>query len=448
MSSDVTRFATSIAVQLGWTAAPTSPDGHPLWETDTHLLDVLAQASEAALLTTPGGIEFIVAPRADAEVYRYLVGPLRPTDLPANAVAALAEWEPSSVLVSAAATPDHAADRLRFFLSYWEKLLTRTRAALEPGEAELLDHAFTSFTEAISASLPGSWTSQPLDLTSAAHQRLVHSLWSAGPEPGRRIAASAARAALLSGPRHRVLIVQDTGPYQGIVAAALRPPRPRIAPDSLIPGPDLLALPNDATEAARTIEADLLPSWDRAVFSARTGVLVHALVELRQALDSWDAVSDSYNTSRIPDAGAVLRDARAWDAVQVCLTHAPAVLNGIASVTTGADHLAGPLSRDLRTLDHVREDLRGATRIKRHWAQLIQQATAAEQPFLVEDRNADMWHHAAQLGERGDAVVRVARHVTHRIGSPPPTPKTPAPGPSSTQAPTAPTVPTPVRRSR
>jgi len=450
MDSDLTRFATALAGQLGWTATPVRPDGHALWGFGTRLHEALEQASDAALLTTPGGVEFIVVPRADPDAHRYLVGPLRPTDLPANTIAAMQEREPSVVLLNGAATPEHAADRFRMFLSGWEDHVTRARAALEPAEAARLDEVFASYAETVAATLPGDWSATVLDLGSYAHQRLFPTVWATGSDSGRKAAASAARAALLTGPRHRVLIVQDAGPYRDTTAVTFLPSRLRITPDSPIPGPAPLTLTADPEATARSIHSHLLPAWEQGVFSARTGVLAHATVELRQALDSWDAVGDTYYAAHDPGAGAVLRDARAWKAVETYLTHATATLNGIAAVTTGADHLAGPVSSDLRVLEHVREYLRNATRLRREWDKRIRQAPAAEQPLLVEERNAEMWPHAVNLAASGEAMIRAARHVTDRIGAPPPSAKTSAPHPASAPAPTqAPVlIVGPTRRSR
>ncbi|MDX2965633.1 hypothetical protein [Streptomyces acidiscabies] len=441
LSSDLIRFATALAGQLGWTATPTQPHGHPLWGFGTRLHEALDQASEAALLTTPGGTEFIIAPRTDPDAYRYLVGPLRPTDLPANTTAAIQEREPTVVLLNAAATPEHAADRFSMFLSGWEDHLTRARAALEPVEAARLDDVFTAYAGTVAATLPGDWTATVLDLDSRAHQRLFPTLWATGPDTGRKAFATAARAALLTGPRHRVLLVQDAGPHRDTTAVTFLPARLRITPDSPVPGPAALSLTADAAASAQSIRSLLLPAWDRAVFSARTGVLAHATAELRQAIDSWDAVGDTYHAAHDPGAGAVIRDARAWTAVQTYLTHAPATLNAITAVTTGADRLAGPVSRDLRTLDHLRETLRNAGRLRREWDARIRQAPAAEQPLLVEERNAEMWSHAVDLAATGEAMIGAARHVTGRIGTPPPPP---AKAPASLTAPTPPPAPAPV----
>ncbi|MFM9613490.1 hypothetical protein [Streptomyces niveiscabiei] len=449
MDSDLTRFATALAAELGWTAMPVRPAGHPLWGFGTNLHRALEQAPEAALLITPGGTEFIVAPRTDPDAHRYLVGPLRPTDLPANTTAAIQEREPRIVLLNAAATPEHAAARFNMLLSGWEDHLTRARAALEPAEAARLDDVFAAYAGTVATTLPGDWTTTVLDLNSRAHQRLFPTLWADGPDTSRRAAATAARAALLTGPRHRVLLVQDAGPHRDTTAVTFLPARLRLTPDSPVPGPAPLSLTADAAASAQSIRSLLLPAWDRGVFSARTGILAHATAELRQALDSWDAVCDTYHAAHDPGAGAVIRDARAWSAVQTYLTHAPATLSGIVAVTTQADYLAGPISRDLRTLDHLRESLRNAGRLRRTWDARIRQAPAEEQPLLVEERNAEMWSHADALAAPGEAMIRAARHVTTRIGTPPPPPaKAPAPRPAPAPAP-APAVTTgSTRRSR
>nr|WP_162947582.1 hypothetical protein [Streptomyces acidiscabies] len=258
MASDLTRFATALAAELGWTATPARPEGHTLWGFGTRLHEALDKASEAALLTTPGGTEFVIVPRTDPDAHRYLVGPLRPTDLPDNTAAAIRE--PTVVLLNTASTPEHAAGRFSMFLSGWEDHLVRARAALEPSEAARLDHAFTAYAGTVTATLPGAWTTTSLNLDSFAHWRLFHTLWSTGSDTGRKVSASAARAALLTGPRHRVLLVQDAGPYRDTTAFTFLPARLHLTPDSPVPGPAPLPVTADANASAQSIRSLLLPA--------------------------------------------------------------------------------------------------------------------------------------------------------------------------------------------
>jgi hypothetical protein len=431
MPSDLSAFVSALTERLpGWTATVIDPDQHDrlgasLWEEDSDLREAFAAANEAAVLTTPAGTRLIAVDGPHDDGTHFLVGALRPDGLPENARAAMRASIPRALTVNGS-NPVFASARIRIMFAHLDQHFALVRAATVPEEAARRDRAFADYTARIAAALPAGWEATPLDLHSQ-DWTIVHGLlWSTGGDVGPQLVHRASRAALLHGPHDRQLaVVQDAGPSAAVIAGALIPSALNDGATDSAPGPALVHLTQKPEAAAAQLRERLLPAYERGIWSARIGILAHATIEIRQALDSWDAVSDSYaDPSGIPEdeawgEGQALRDARAWSGVQVYLQHAPAVLEGIASVTSGADHLVGRLSTDLRAMEGVARHLSAAAGIHQDWQARARTAPLKELPFLADERNAEIWHHATELETGGDAMLRVARQVTDRIGAPP-----------------------------
>ncbi|WP_405466731.1 hypothetical protein OG783_29005 [Streptomyces jietaisiensis] len=446
MPSDLSLFTAALTEHLpGWTATVIDPDQHDrladsLWEKDADLREAFAAANDAALLTTPAGTRLLAVdgPRDDGTTF--LVGALSPDALPRNARASLNASVPRAFTVNGS-NPVLGAARVRIMFSHLDEHFALVEAALKPEEAARRDRAFTDYTQSLAAALPTGWKTAPLDLHSQ-DWTIVHGLlWSSGHTVGPQLIRSAARAALLHDPHDRWLtVVQDAGPTATLTAGALIPSDMNAGATDMAPGPALVRLTQNAEAAASQLRERLLPAYERGVWSARIGHLAHATIEIRQAMDSWDAVSDSYaDPSGMPEdqawgEGQALRDTRAWNGVQLYLEHAPAVLEGIASVTSGAEYLTGGLSSDLRAMEGVARHLSAVVAIHQEWQTRLSTAPTKELPFLADERNAEIWHHATELEGAGDAMLRVARRVTDRIGAPPDPPggavaRRPAPTP-------------------
>ncbi|MBA5224579.1 hypothetical protein [Streptomyces griseoaurantiacus] len=446
MPSDLSLFTAALTEHLpGWTATIIDPDQHDrladaIWEKDVDLREAFTAANEAAVLTTPADTRLLAVdgPRDDGTTF--LVGALSPDAFPRNARASLNASIPRAFAVNGS-NPVLGAARIRIMFSHLDEHFALVAAAIEPEEAARRDGAFTEYTQSLAAALPTGWQATPLDLHSQ-DWTIVHGLlWSSGHAVGPQLIRSAARAALLHGPDDRWLtVVQDVGPSAALTAGALIPSDLNAGATDMAPGPALLPLARNAEAAASQLRERLLPAYERGVWSARIGHLDHATVEIRQALHSWDAVSDSYaDPSGMPEGeewgeGQALRDTRAWNGVQVYLQHAPAVLEGIASVTSGTEYLTGGLSTDLRAMESVARHLSAVVAIHQEWQTRFSTAPAKELPFLADERNAEIWHHATELEAAGDAMLRVARKVTDRIGAPPDPPggavaRRPAPTP-------------------
>ncbi|GAQ58949.1 hypothetical protein [Streptomyces acidiscabies] len=446
-------FITSLADKLDWTATTlTAPRQGDLAQQipDSLLRDSLRRATAASLLTTPTGIR-LLAVSLPAEGL-YVVGPLLPDGFPPDEIAAHDPWTPRALTISTT-EPDFTTD-IRFLAERWAKHLALVQAMHDPQEALRRDHSFTSYSDTVADALPGSWESSRLPLDSVAWAELRNRLWDSEPRTGQALTREAARVTLLSDAHHNLVLIQDSGPYQRVTAAAVLPTDPYVAPDALVPGPAFLALPLDAHEAADEITTGFLPALTRAVWAARVTLLAHATAELHQTLHSWNAVSATYTDSlggdEQYDAATRQRDRRAMDAVDVYLTHAPTVLNGIESAATGADRLTGPIRDDLRELDALRHHLTGTARIRQAVDNALHHAPPEELPLLLKERGYESWSHAVGLAMHGDAMLRAARRVTSRVGTPQPPPEElPARRPTPTPVPPAPRAAvSPSRRGR
>ncbi|MBP5935416.1 hypothetical protein [Streptomyces acidiscabies] len=420
-SSDLYLFATTLAEHLGWTATlvpGTQRIG--LKASNPPLSDA---EIPAALLTMPDGTQFIAT--AAAEPGAYSIVPRLPDDLPAEAVFEASPHKPATVLVVLADQLPRTAGLVEHFAREWEDHLFLLR---NPGEAVRRGQAFTAYTGSIAEVLPGDWATAPVPLRPFDRDLLGDRLWTSGSDDATALSRRAARASLLSGPDHDVVLLQEAGSRALIIAATLLPTTPFISQSDAIPGPGPLVLPSDPHEAADRIYHTLLPVWTRNVWDARISLLAHATVELHHTAASWQVVSPTYAGHPLAEAARgtamSLRDVRAQDAVDVYLAHAPALLDGITAVTTPTDHLAGPLRGVLYELDYVRQHLTGITRIRQALSE-IQEAPATAQSFLTLEHAQDAWHHAMGLATAGDTMIRAARHVAPRIGTPPPPPPTP-----------------------
>jgi len=430
-SSDLSLFTASLAESLGWTASPV-PDAERtgLRASNPALAD---EGIPAALLTMPDGTQLIATPSAAPGAYLFV--PRLPDDVPAGAVFKPGLHTPALLLTVSGGRP-RTAGLVEQFGREWEDHFSFLR---NPGEAARREQAFTAYTAGIADALPGNWATAPVPLNRLGRELLEDRLWTSGLDTAMALSRRAARAALLTGPDHDVVLLQEAGSRALTVAATLLPVTPIITQDDPVPGPGPLVLPSDPHQAADKIHRTLLPAWTRTDWDARASLLAHATVELHHTATSWQIVSPTYAGNPLAEAARPtamsLRDARAQDAVDVYLAHAPALLDGITAVTTPTDHLAGPLRGALHELEYVRQHLAHITRIRQALSE-VHEAPAAAQPQLALEHTQDAWHHAMGLATAGDTMLRAARHVAPRIGTPPPPPpapvtaRKPAPGPT------------------
>ncbi|MHC5907746.1 hypothetical protein ACVNF4_28220, partial [Streptomyces sp. S6] len=421
-SSDLYLFTAALAESLGWTASPVPDAERPSLRTSD---PVLADATvPAALLTMPDGTQLIATPSLASGTY--ILVPRLPGDLPAEAVLEPGPHTPAPLFTVLVDQLPHNAHLVEQYGRAWEDHLFFLR---NPGEAARREQVFTAYTAGIADALPGDWATDPVPLNWLERELLAGILWTSGPDDATALGNRAVRAARLTGPGHDVAVLQEAGSQALTVAVAVLPTTPFISQDDPIPGPGPLVLPSDPHQAADKIHRTLLPARTRNVWDARVSLLAHATVELQHTATSWQAVSSTYTGHPLAEAARgtamSLRDARAQDAVDVYLAHAPALLDGITAVTTSTDHLAGPLRGGSLELDYVRQHLAHITRIRRALSE-IHTAPAAAQPQLALEHAQDAWHHAMGLATTGDAMIRAARHVAPRIGTPPPPPPAPA----------------------
>jgi hypothetical protein len=214
-------------------------------------------------------------------------------------------------------------------------------------------------------------------------------------------------AALLIGPDHDRLMVLARPLRPGrFLVAALAPPGVSGALH-LHHAPHGIAVPGDPARAAAAIERRLLPRYRQAVDTVRGPALDEAQLLAQEALDSWDAVSDSLcDEHGVPfdedayGARQVQRDAEAWRPFETFLFHGPQAIQDAQAALTSLTLPAATANRWSRQLRELGSALAEGTRIRDDWncylADILEYRTDPGRwrafNSALETRNAEAWH--------------------------------------------------------
>jgi hypothetical protein len=236
-----------------------------------------------------------------------------------------------------------------------------------------------------------------------------------------------------------------------------------------------IAVSGDPVRAAADVDRRLLPRYRQAVEAVRVPALGEAHRLAQQALDDWDAVSDSLcDAAGIPlDEDAygvrqVRRDAEAWEPFETFLFHGPAAIGHAEAALTALPLPASTAARWEYRLRSLAAALAEGTSIRDEWesrlAAVLDQQVGPDRWVTfnegLAERNAEGWYavtvfmdHAPVLQAIADAeqeraelaAVRVAaaraRSTTNGAAPRPGTRLPPAPDAPSTTAAPAPAAP-------
>jgi hypothetical protein len=325
-----------------------------------------------------------------------------------------------------------------------------------------------AFSDALARRLPGSWSAVTEDYFaySPAHADVMDRLWDNGHAEWALNDFVHHEAALLDSPGNENFVVLARPLHSGqFLVAALAPPGVdgTLRTDHV---PHGIAVPSDPARAAADIERRLLPRYRQAVEAVRAPAMREAYVRALDALDDWNAVSDSFcDEQGFPldeDAYGIRqaqRDAEAWLPFETFLFHGPAAIEqaktNLAALTPPPGH-AKRWSQDLRALTGA---LAEGIRIRDEWeSRLVTVLDHRDDPDrwlafkeAIDARNADGWSaviafmdhgpvlHAIEEAARLRASAGTARVAAARARS---TSTVPAPRPGSRlPAPEAPPPP-------
>jgi hypothetical protein len=334
-----------------------------------------------------------------------------------------------------------------------------------------------AFSEALAYRLPGPWNAvaKAHFAYSPAYVDVIDRLWDNGPVERTLQRFAPDRAALLNGPSGERLVVLAAPRPGRFLVAALAPPGidGSLRADHT---PRDIAVPGDPVRAAADVDRRLLPRYRQAVEAVRVPALGEAHRLAQQALDDWDAVSDSLcDAAGIPldedayGARQVRRDAEAWEPFETFLFHGPAAIGHAKAALTTLPLPASTAARWEYRLRSLAAALTEGTSIRDEWesrlAAVLDQQVGPDRWVAfnegLAERNAEGWYavtifmdHAPVLQAIADAeqehaelaAVRVAaaRARSTTTGAAP-RPGTrlpqPAPGPRSTTADPAPAPP-------
>jgi hypothetical protein len=214
-------------------------------------------------------------------------------------------------------------------------------------------------------------------------------------------------AALLIGPDHERLMVLARPLRPGrFLVAALAPPGVSGALH-LHHAPRGIAVPGDPARAEAAIERRLLPRYRQAVETVRGPALEEAHLLAQEALDSWDAISDSLcDEHGVPlDEDAygvrqVQRDAEAWGPFETFLALGPAAIHDAHTALTALTLPASTRDRWSHQLRELGDALAEGTRIRDEWnsclADLLEYRSDPRRRHVFDraraTRNAEAWH--------------------------------------------------------
>jgi hypothetical protein len=417
-------FADALAHHMGWPVSAVHPPVQPvtpsmLWNAPTALREALTGTSTAqtVVLTSPAGVDLVAVP-TPGQKDRVTVALLYPRDMPLSGRNALQTNAPLPV---DAHSTRQGFERFRIIYGTFDRRFAQVKAAFAPDAHRASADRFADYSAELARRLPGTWTVQPLYPRNRGDRRIIErQLWSADPGDGFFLAERSLRAAQLRRGEDQLLLLQDAGPGQGLGIVPLLPRSLPVSP-AQTPAPPRTGLPDSAKLAAALVTEQILPALGRARWVTTIGLLDHALVELRQAEDAWDAVSDAHgDKDGYPfdkdafAAGTVMRDRRAFNALLVFLDHAPGVIAGIHThaspdqVTKGLPVLTG-LARQL---------MEGNKLLDEYIALSTGVGREAEAELEVE-RNGDAWHITRNLAGLGPHMLDAARQVTSHIGPTP-----------------------------
>ncbi|MFC4035149.1 hypothetical protein ACFO3J_27295 [Streptomyces polygonati] len=325
-----------------------------------------------------------------------------------------------------------------------------------------------TFSDALALRLPGSWNAAVKDhfAYSPAYAYVMDRLWDHGHAQWGLQDFVTDEATLLDSSGTELLVVLPRPHHRTqFLVAALAPP----GIDGVLRSgnaPHGIAVSADPVRAAADVERRLLPRYRHAVEAVRIPALREAHRLAQQALDDWDAVSDSLcDQQGIPldeDAYGVRqtqRDAEAWQPFETFLFHGSAAIDHATAVLPALSLPASTLDRWSYQLHSLADALAEGIRIRDNWEPRL--VAKIEQPLgpdrwiafndTLDERNAEGWHamtlfidhaqvlHAIADAERERAEPAAARVAAARARS---TTTAPAPRPGSRlPAPEAPPPP-------
>ncbi|MFI0722633.1 hypothetical protein [Streptomyces sp. NPDC021224] len=298
-----------------------------------------------------------------------------------------------------------------------------------------------AFSEALAYRLPGPWNAvaKAHFAYSPAYVDVIDRLWDNGPVERALQRFTPDRAALLNGPSGERLVVLAAPQRPGrFLVAALAPPGidGSLRADHT---PRDIAVSGDPVRAAADVDRRLLPRYRQAVEAVRIPALGEAHRLAQQALDDWDAVSDSLcDAAGIPldedayGARQVRRDAEAWVPFQTFLFHGPAAIGHAKAALTALPLPASTAARWEYRLRSLAAALAEGTSIRDEWesrlAAVLDQQVGPDRWIafnegLVE-RNAEGWYavtvfmdHAPVLQAIADAEQEHAELAAVRVAA-------------------------------
>jgi hypothetical protein len=265
-----------------------------------------------------------------------------------------------------------------------------------------------AFSDALALRLAGHWSAAaiaPFDYGPASAD-VKDRLWDHGHVEWALQDFIQEEAAVLDGPAKENFVVIPRPLRRGkFLVAALAPPgidgtlRAEHAPHGI-------AVSDDPARAAAAVQRRLLPRYRHAVETVRAPALRQARLLAQQALDDWDAVSDSYcDDQGFPlddDAYATRqaqRDQDAWDAFETFLFHGPAALEEAQATLDALGPLPPDADRWAYRLRALKEALAEGIGIRNAWEpHLLARVARHDDPDRqrafndgLDARNAEGW---------------------------------------------------------
>ncbi|MGY4968340.1 hypothetical protein ACWGCC_03795 [Streptomyces nigrescens] len=303
--------------------------------------------------------------------------------------------------------------------------------------------------ERIAYKLPGAWAVRvDVYCVPVWQTDLLDWLWSKGELPEVLAGEQLQYGAVLTDGTTELLLADRPGHPGDYLAGTLLPGGFDRSHTGTAYAPHSVRLPASASLAAHVLTTELLPHHHYAAHRLRTDQVAAALDAGQQALDAWDAVSDSLADEQgfpldddVYGRRVQQRDAEVWEQFQIYLDHGAALLD-----TTEA-HLAKQHHVD-RQLMVMRGLLQRGHDDVALWRQEFARVRKAPEPQrdtlyaqVVAERNADAWDAMVTWLEQGPDLIPLARSVPTPAPALGPAPRNCGPAPSAAAAPPLPQKP-------
>jgi hypothetical protein len=293
----------------------------------------------------------------------------------------------------------------------------------------------SAFGDALARRLPGDWTAVVDEdfAHSPACERVIEELWDDAHVQWAVDTFVHREAAFLIGPadEHLVVLARPHRPEQFLVAA-LAPPGTEGILRTAHP-PHGIAVSHDSARAAAGVERRLLPRYRQSLASIRIPALRRAHRLAEQALDEWDAVSDSYcdehgfpRDEHAYGLRQAQRDADAWRHFETFLFHGPAAIEHAQAAVAGCAPSPATADRWRYQLRALADALTAGARVRDDWESRLallrnhQGDPDRKRAFddAVDTRNAEGWSAVDGFIKHAPALLAIndTEHVNTSPG--------------------------------